>query len=395
MERYAIIHYHEVGLKGENRDFFERRLLENIKLALSGLSYQSAYRARGRMLVRLGAGSPDEEIKERLRRVFGIAYFALGWAAPREIEGLKQAVWELVRERSFSSFRIDTRRSDKSYPLTSPEINYQVGGFIKAQTGARVDLERAEFTCHIEITEKFALVYFEREDGPGGLPVSTGGKVVALLSGGIDSPVASYRLMKRGARVIFVHFHSFPHTTIDSQIKARRIVELLTQYQFRSKLYFVPFVEIQRQIMAFAPPGLRVVMYRRFMLRIAEEIARREGALALVAGDSLGQVASQTLANIGVISEAIKMPVLRPLIGDDKEEIVEIARRIGTYEISILPEQDCCTLFVPKHPETRAEPAEVEAAEKNLEVQPLIERAIAEARVEELSFAVSPLPFQR
>jgi thiamine biosynthesis protein ThiI len=238
-----------------------------------------------------------------------------------------------------------------------------------------VDLDHAERTCWIEISEKYALLYTDRRQGPGGLPSGTSGKVVVLLSGGIDSPVAAWKMIKRGCRAVFVHFHSFPYTNKESQEKTKQLAAVLATYQFQSKLYLVPFSEVQRHIMVETPAETRVILYRRYMMRIAAQIARRERIRVLVTGDSVGQVASQTIENIDVISRAVDMPILRPLIGDDKVEIINLARRIGTYEISIQPDQDCCSLFVPKHPETKANLRDIEESEKRLDV----EQAMAEA----------------
>src|SRR5437867_4456085 len=236
-------------------------------------------------------------------------------------------------------------------------------------------------TCWIEIVEKYALIYIERLPGPGGLPVGTSGKVVVLLSGGIDSPVAAWKMIKRGCTPVFVHFHSFPFTNKESQEKARQLARLLSMYSFKAKIYMVPFAEIQRHIMVETPIETRVILYRRFMMRLAEQIARSEKARVLVTGDSVGQVASQTIENIDVISRAVSMPILRPVIGDDKLEIVEVARRIGTYEISILPDQDCCSLFVPKHPETKANLAGIETSEARLNVADAMTVAFESAEV--------------
>jgi len=252
---------------------------------------------------------------------------------------------------------------------------------VKERSQARVDLEHPELTCWIEIVEKYALIYVDRVEGPGGLPVGTSGKVVVLLSGGIDSPVAAWKMVKRGCTPIFVHFHSFPYTNKESQEKARQIAQLLSFYSLRSKLYLIPFAEVQRQIMVETPADTRVILYRRYMMRLAEQIARREKARVLVTGDSVGQVASQTIENIDVISRAVTMPILRPVIGDDKLEIVAVAKRIGTYEISILPDQDCCSLFVPKHPETKAKLPEVENSETRLDVAETMKAALESAEV--------------
>jgi len=327
---------------------------------------------------------PDADIAElrvRLGRVFGIANFSEAWSSPQAVENLEANAWALIEGRSFNSFRIEARRGDKRFPLTSVEINQRVGAYVKERSAARVDLENAELTCWIEIVEKYALIYLHRLPGPGGLPVGTSGKVVVLLSGGIDSPVAAWKMIKRGCTPVFVHFHSFPYTNKESQEKVRQIARLLSAYCLRAKVYLVPFAEIQRHIMVDTPTQTRVILYRRFMMRLAGLVARSEKARVLVTGDSVGQVASQTIENIDVISRAVSMPILRPLIGDDKLEIVEVARRIGTYDISILPDQDCCSLFVPKHPETKADLAEIEASEARLQVEDAMKAAMASAEV--------------
>jgi thiamine biosynthesis protein ThiI len=241
-------------------------------------------------------------------------------------------------------------------------------------------------TVTVEILPHDAFFGFNKIPGPGGLPVGASGRVVALISGGIDSPVAAYRMMQRGCRVIFVHFHSAPYQDKTSQEKVRQLITILTRHQFRSRLHLVPFGEIQRQIVASVARPLRVILYRRMMLRIAEGIARKEKAKALVTGESLGQVASQTLENMAVIQQASRLPILRPLVGMDKQEIIDQARRIGTFDISSIPDQDCCQLFVPKHPATKAQLDEVEAAESRLEIPQLLCYGIDNANQEEFTF---------
>jgi tRNA uracil 4-sulfurtransferase len=297
------------------------------------------------------------------------------------VEEMERTAWDLIRGRTFNSFRIDARRADKRFPQTSVEINQRVGAYVKERTNARVDLENADLRCTIEVLDRQCLIYLERLPGPGGLPVGTSGKVVVLLSGGIDSPVAAWKMIKRGCTAVFVHFHSFPYTNKESQEKAKQIAKLLADYQLRSKIYLVPFAEVQRHIMVDTPLETRVILYRRYMLRLAERIAHRERARVMVTGDSVGQVASQTIENIDVISRAVAMPILRPLIGDDKLDIVAVARRIGTYEISIQPDQDCCSLFVPKHPETKADLREIESAEARLTVDDVMNAAMESSEV--------------
>src|SRR5215471_17291182 len=383
MDRFVVVHYHEVGLKKGNRDYFENRLCLNIRqsLADSGVPASEVRRITGRILVRFPDSADMTIVKQALGRVFGIAYFAEAWNSEQSFEEMEQNAWNLMRQQRFESFRIDTRRGQKSFPHTSVEINQRVGAYVKDKSNARVDLEHPERTCWIEIAEKYALMYTERQRGPGGLPAGTSGKVVVLLSGGIDSPVAAWKMIKRGCRAIFVHFHSFPYTNKESQEKTKQIATRLAAYQFRSKLYLVPFAEVQRHIMVDTPVDTRVILYRRYMMRLAEEIARREKVRVLVTGDSVGQVASQTIENIDVISRSVPMPILRPLVGEDKIDIVDLARQIGTYDISIQPDQDCCSLFVPKHPETKANLAQVETSEKRLDVGEAMKQAIASAEV--------------
>jgi tRNA uracil 4-sulfurtransferase len=381
VDRFFVIHYNELGLKKGNRDFFENRLCSNINAVLEDCGVQKVQRTHGRLLLPIKADADLPEIKRRLTKVFGIAYFAEAWTCAKAVEEMEQTAWNLIDGRTFNSFRIDARRADKRFPQTSVEINQRVGAYIKDRTHARVDLENAELTCAIEVLDRHSLIYLERLPGPGGLPVGTSGKVVVLLSGGIDSPVAAWKMIKRGCTPVFVHFHSFPFTNKESQEKAKQITKLLADYQLRSKIYLVPFADIQRHIMVETPLETRVILYRRYMLRLAERIAQRERVRVLVTGDSVGQVASQTIENIDVISRAVGMPILRPLIGDDKLEIVAVARRIGTYDISIQPDQDCCSLFVPKHPETKADIREIEAAETRLNVDEVMNTALESSEI--------------
>lgn len=407
MKTGFLIHYGEIGLKGENRPFFERKLVQNIKSVLADLTPLSKIRTLTRLYGRLfleitgnstalprvkesaGLQNDKNAIKGRLRKVFGIANFSGAFLVDRNLDILKHTIWEEIKKRRpFSTFRIRTSRADKNFPLTSRDIEFEVGGFIKAKSKARVDLEEADLTCFIEILSKEALFYFDKIPGPGGLPVSTAGKVVTLLSGGIDSPVAAWQIAKRGARSIFVHFHSYPQTDKASQENVKELVKELTKWQLSSKLYLVPLLDIQKEIVAQCPTKLRVILYRRMMLRLAEKIARKEKAKALVTGESLGQVASQTLENINAISRIVDLPIFRPLIGMDKEEIINLAKQIGTYEISVRPYEDCCSLFVPEHPETKAKLAEVERAEEELEVEKLIEDALKQTTPESFKFPI-------
>jgi thiamine biosynthesis protein ThiI len=281
---------------------------------------------------------------------------------------------------------VRARRSFKGYPKTSVEIERELGAAVVRATGARVDLEHADLTLYVEVLRDRIFFSIEKLAGPGGLPVGSSGRVVALLSGGIDSPVAAWRMMKRGCTVVPAHFHAFPlqdRSTID---KVRELARILARYQFRIRLLLVPFGPVQQTIVAACPTGLRVVLYRRFMLRIAEALAGRRRAKALVTGESLGQVASQTLDNLGVIADAARGPVLRPLVGMDKEEISAEARRIGTFETSTLPDQDCCQLFVPRSPAVAARLDDVHQAESALDVAGLVDTAVRATEEERFEF---------
>ncbi len=377
MTRCFVCHYHEISLKKANRSFFEKILVQNIRTALKGLPYRDVRRMPGRILVELLEESPVADIGVRLQRIFGLVSASLAWQVELDLEAIAATAWSLIENRQFETFCVRTRRSDKNFPLNSQQVNEQLGGLLVAKSGRRVRLEDPDLTCHVELVERFALIYFDKLAGVGGLPVGSSGKVVVLLSGGIDSPVAAYKIMKRGCRAIFVHFHSFPHTTMEAQEKVRRLVGILDQYQLGSDLYLVPFAEAQRQVVAYTPPHTRVILYRRLMVRLAQEIARKKGALALVTGDSIGQVASQTLENLYTVGSVAHLPLLRPLIGDDKEEIITQARRLATFETSTIADVDCCSLFVPKHPETRANPASIAKIEEQLDLSAIMEDALA------------------
>lgn len=364
----VVVHYHEIALKGENRPFFIQRLADNIAKATGGLGIEKIEIPRGRIVLYLESGALWPEILKRLPSVFGIANFSPAWRCKTDLSAIQETIAGAISEKCFSTFRISARRSDKAYPLTSMELNQRLGRYVLDRTQTQVDLETPDLTIFVEVLSCEVLVYFEKLRGPGGLPVGVSGPVACLISGGIDSPVAAYLMMKRGCTVAFIHFHGYPYLSKASAEKAEELVNHLTRYQFKSRLYLVPFGEVQRQIVLSVPTPLRVVIYRRFMLRIAEELAFREEAKALVTGESLGQVASQTLDNLTTIQEAARLPILRPLIGLDKEEIIVIAQALGTYPISIQPDQDCCRLFIPPHPSVGARLEEVRKAEGLLDI---------------------------
>jgi len=382
----VLIRYHEIALKKGNRPYFVELLRKNLLSSVAGLGPKEIHSLPARLLLRLGENVNQEEIARRLAAVFGVANFSFVERAPADVEVLKSKILGSIDGMRFDSFRIDTKRGDKNFPLTSPEINREVGAAVKQSTGSRVDLKNAELTIFIEILPDAAFYGFGKIAGPGGLPVGASGRVVSLISGGIDSPVAAYRMMQRGCRLIFVHFHSVPYLDKTSQEKVRELVKLLTRHQFTSRLYLIPFGEIQRQIVAAVLRPLRVVLYRRMMMRIGEAVARKERAGALVTGESLAQVASQTLENLAVIGKATALPILRPLVGMDKQEIIDQARKIGTFETSAIPDQDCCQLFMPRHPATKAKLADVEEAESKLDVAALTQLGVEKAELEQLRF---------
>lgn len=387
----VVIHYQEIALKGRNRPWFIGRLVRNIRTATSDLDVKQVLNKMGRIEIVLGSPQAWEPVADRLRYVFGIANFSRARRVALDVEVIASSILEELApldNHQVSSFRVSAKRADKRFPLTSPQIEREVGGRIKEAKGWRVDLDAGALTIHVDMMPDHAFYFFGKEPGAGGMPTGTGGRVACLLSGGIDSPVAAYRMMRRGCSVLLVHFHSYPILSRASQEKVREIAALLTAYQLRSRLILVPFGDLQQQVVLAVPAELRVVIYRRLMMRIAEKVARGWRARALVTGEVIGQVASQTLENLTNIAEATTLEVLRPLVGMDKDEIIAEAERLGTYPISIIPDQDCCQLFTPRHPSTRVRRDEIERAEGALPVAEMVDAAIAAATVEDLRFPV-------
>lgn len=382
----VVLHYGELALKGRNRPWFLGTLVKSIRSALYGLKVKRVQSLIGRIIVTLEDDSEWSEVRARLSCLPGIGNFALARHAPMDLDAITALVLEGVKGRTAGSFRVRARRADKRFPIPTPDIERHIGAAVQAQTGWRVDLSHPEFVVHVEFLTNDAFYFFDRERGVGGLPLGTGGRVMTLLSGGIDSPVAAWRLIRRGCRTDFVHFHSYPILSHTSQDKARELVRTLTRSQLVSRLFLVPFGPIQQQIVVSVQPAIRVVVYRRMMMRIAEVLARRTGAQALVTGDAVGQVASQTIENLAVVGNVASLPVLRPLVGMDKEEITADAKRIGTYEISIVPDEDCCTLFTPRYPSTRASLDYVLEGERQIDVPGLVMAAVEAAEIEDTGF---------
>lgn len=383
---HILCHYSEIGLKGKNRRFFEDRLRKNILEAIKIRCVDSSVsvkRYHGRLVIELKQKGADLDcIKKALTDVTGLAYFAPAFESKQDLNILKKDAHALFSDANFESFRITARRGSSNIPLKVRTVNDEVGTHIVDTMNKKVNLTQPDANCYVDMFEDKAFVYLQRISGQGGLPVGVSGKVIAMLSGGIDSPVAAYLAMKRGATVVFVHFHSVPYTTPASIEKVREMITTLNHFQFRSKLYLVELAPIQKQIMTETTPRYRVLLYRRFMFRIAEQIAEKENAHALLTGESLGQVASQTLENMEAVGRVTDMSILRPLIGFDKQEIIDRAQDIGTYDISIQPDQDCCSLFVPKRPSTKARSEQLIKQEDLLNVKQLVEAGVASASFE-------------
>jgi thiamine biosynthesis protein ThiI len=393
-----ILHYHEIWLKGRNRKFFTAKLKEAIKSTLEGLPAGKVRHEESRILVELDtAGGPDEqatliEAVRRLTKVPGIAYLAIAKEVPPELDEIVEQASELMLDVPFQTFAVRAKRSRKTFPFRSSDIHRQLGRRIEEKMQAagrpvKVNLDNPEVTCHIEVLEHRALVYTEKIPGLGGLPTGTAGRLVCLLSGGFDSAIAAYKIMRRGVRLCFVHFYGNPaQPGEDSPPIARELVKVLTPYQGRALLYLIPFTELQQQVVASAPQAVRILLYRRLMLRIAERIARRERAHGTVTGDSIAQVASQTLQNMAAVGSVATMPVYRPLVADDKQEILDTARRIGTYDISSEPFTDCCPIFLPKSPRIFSTIEELDAAEASLDIPAMVKRALDLSRKEKYDY---------
>jgi thiamine biosynthesis protein ThiI len=454
-KQHIVVHYHELWLKGGNRRFFVGRLITAVRQSLEGLGLEKLQCPGDRVVIELEEGARVEPVIARLKRVFGVAYFAVareilrkdlrGRAAEAEgahsesadsidevkkiegvdeldaenlnadgngadgadanvsgrvtdsplraIEAISAAAWEEMEPLSFGTFAVRAKRSDKSFPLRSMDLEIAVGGkihdkLLAAGRNPRVNLNSPDVTCHIEIMKRSALVYARKIPGVGGMPANTAGRMMCLLSGGFDSAVAAYKMMRRGAHVSFVHFWGGGADPGESSMHvARALVRQLVPYQFTAKLFLVPFEPLQREIVDKAPASFRILLYRRLMLRIAEQLAYRDKANGIITGDSLGQVASQTLQNMNAVGAAAKLALHRPLVGDDKQDIIALARIIGTHDISAEPFHDCCPIFMPKSPALFASPEELDEAEAQLDVKDMVRRGVESAVLEKFQFA--------
>jgi tRNA uracil 4-sulfurtransferase len=430
-KQHIVVHFHELWLKGGNRHFFVGRLITAVRQSLEGLGLAKLHCPGDRIVIELEEGAPVEPVIARLERVFGVAYFAVAReilrkdlrVSPADTENadansadsesadanveakkieqaraiaeISAAAWEEMEPLKFGTFAVRAKRSDKTFPLRSMDLEIAVGGnihdkLLAAGRNPRVNLNSPDVTCHIEIMKRSALVYARKIPGVGGMPANTAGRMMCLLSGGFDSAVAAYKMMRRGAHVSFVHFWGGGADPGESSMHvARELVRQLVPYQFTAKLFLVPFEPLQRDIVAKAPANFRILLYRRLMLRIAEQFAHRDHAIGLVTGDSLGQVASQTLQNMNAVGAAAKLALYRPLAGDDKQDIIALARVIGTHDISAEPFHDCCPMFLPKSPALFASPEDLDQAESQLDMKEMVRRGVESAVLEKFHFTAN------
>jgi tRNA uracil 4-sulfurtransferase len=377
----VVIHYSEIALKKGNRKRFELKLVRNIEEILQ--NKENIKRLYGRIIIFLNKNSDIKKIEERLKKISGISHFAFAVKCSLDIKECQDKIIKIIEKNKIKAktFAVKASRSNKDFKYNSQQINEILGGKILKKHKWKVNLDNPEICFYIEVTEKDMFVYINKTKSLGGLPVGVTGKVVSLISGGIDSPVASYMMFNRGCEVILVHFQNETITKKGVESKIKELAEKLSQYQPKTKLYIVKFGKIQKEIIKNIPAKYRMIVYRRIMFEIGSKIAKKEHALGLVTGDSIGQVASQTLENLNVIYDKAELPVFSPLIGFTKEEIVRISREIGTYEISIQPYEDCCSYYLPEHPETRSDLKTIEKAEKNLNIGKEIKDSVESAEV--------------
>lgn len=376
----ALVHYGELSLKGLNRPFFESKLIENIRKALNGLEYGRIQKSRGRITLELTEKSNLPKIKDALSKVFGIAWFAFCFTTEPRLEAIKNLIEEKFKPQKGTKVKVSTKRADKTLPFTSMDVNREVGAYLIKKFGVEISLEEPQKEFFIELADGKAYVFDEKIKGLYGLPAGVSGKVLHLLSGGIDSPVAAWLLMKRGCEVDFVHFHAFDKFDKEKCAKILDLAGILAKYSFRTNLFFVPFYPFEAEAVE-APQKYRLILFRRFMVRVAEEIASKYDIKALGSGENLAQVSSQTLENIIVVSKATSLPILRPLLTYEKDEIVKIAKQIGTFQISTKPYKDCCSLFMAKHPATKAKLQIIESIENKLKLDIAIKESLEKTEI--------------
>lgn len=386
MDKIILVRYEEIFLKGLNKNVFENRLIRNIRQKLAGLGNIKVTESQSRIYVESNDADFDfEEAVIILTKIFGIASVSPVIRIESDYEEIKEEsvkiVGELLERKHYKTFKVEAKRGDKSFPMNSPQLCANVGGYILSKfPRLKVDVHNPDFIFYIEIRESTYL-YSEIIPSVKGLPTGTGGLATLLLSGGIDSPVAGWMIAKRGVELEAVYFHSYPYTSDRAKDKVIKLAEYLSEYCMGIKLHVVPFTEIQTEINEKCPHEYLTIIMRRFMMKIAEKIAEKSGSLAIVTGEAIGQVASQTMESLLVTNSAVTLPVYRPLIGMDKNEVIEIARRIGTFDVSILPYEDCCTVFVAKHPVIKPSLQKTLEYEEVLDSENLIDRALSQTEI--------------
>lgn len=392
MYNIAIVKYGEIGVKGKNRYIFENKLIKNVKNMLTHIGKFNVYKEYGRIYVDLGEYAEDyEEVLEEIKKVFGVVGVCPGIRAEKDYDKLKQLALQLLEEKieaGSESFKVTSRRGDKSLELTSQEMSKDIAGFLvyNVKDRIKVDVRNPETTIHCEYRQNHVMVYSDTVPGYGGLPVGTNGRAMSLLSGGIDSPVASWMVAKRGVEIEAIHFHSYPFTSEKSQEKVRDLAQILAKYCGKVRLHKVNILEIQKAIGVSCKEEEMTIISRRFMMKIAQRVGEMRFCDALVTGESIGQVASQTIQGLTCTNASVSLPVFRPLIAMDKSEIIKIAQKIGTFETSVIPEEDCCTVFSPKSPVTKPKLDRIEKSESSLDAEKLIQDAIDNMEVEVFEF---------
>ncbi|WP_278682630.1 tRNA uracil 4-sulfurtransferase ThiI [Paraclostridium bifermentans] len=392
MYNIAIVKYGEIGVKGKNRYIFENKLIKNVKNMLAHIGKFNVYKEYGRIYVDLGEYAEDyEEVLEEIKKVFGVVGVCPGIRAEKDYDKLKQLALQLLEEKieeGSESFKVTSRRGDKSLELTSQEMSKDIAGFLvyNVKDRIKVDVRNPETTIHCEYRQNHVMVYSDTVPGYGGLPVGTNGRAMSLLSGGIDSPVASWMVAKRGVEIEAIHFHSYPFTSEKSQEKVRELAQILAKYCGKVRFHKVNILEIQKAIGVSCKEEEMTIISRRFMMKIAQRVGEMRFCDALVTGESIGQVASQTIQGLTCTNASVSLPVFRPLIAMDKSDIIKIAQKIGTFETSVIPEEDCCTVFSPKSPVTKPKLDRIEKSESSLDVEKLIQDAIDNMEVEVFEF---------
>jgi len=381
-----VIHYSEIALKGNNRKFFENLLINNIRTHISHLKHSSITHHESRILVNDIAINDWKFFKSCLSNVMGLKNFTLMIKCKSDISELKSTAVQLIANKNFKNFRITARRNYKKLTFNSQDANIIIGEFVQKKFKKPVNLSHPDLNIHVELLKDFSLIGNEKINGFSGLPANCQEKALSLISSGIDSPVASFEMIKRGVIVNYIHFHSYPAINKQSISNVKKILNVLSNHQLKSTLYLVPLLSIQEKIMEIIPDKYWVIFFRRYMIKIANDIALKNRYIALITGDSIGQVASQTLSNIRAISDVSDLPIIRPLSGLNKEDIVNKAEIISTYNISIEPYEDCCSFFVPPHPETKAKMDIINRLDKTLKIDEIYNKTLKNIEIQKFKY---------